>query len=372
VRVLIVTPQLALGGAEQLAVMYAEGLQRRGHEVFLAYGGSEAAWFASRVHPAVQIRQLADLPVSLRSFATWRRELRSLGREVRPHVVFAQSITAAAVAAAALPRLPRIVMLHGIPDEKERLAAYVLRASRARAIAVSDQTASGITRYRGAPDIAVVHSGVDIAALERDAEEGLALPPGSPRFLYVGRFSPEKATDVLVEAFARVVQTLPDARLTCAGEGPELGARMLQAATLGVKDRVDFVGPVPNVAQYIRASDLFVLASRWEGLPLVLLEALGLGVPAVATRVEGVPLVVREGDTGWLVAPGDVAELAERMVEAASDPSELRRRGRAGARLIREEFSSQRTLDQIDGFLRETVAPLPLRRRGCLGRREFS
>ena len=136
---------------------------------------------------------------------------------------------------------------------------------------------------------------------------------------------------------------------------------MLQAATLGVKDRVDFVGPVSNVAQYIRASDLFVLSSRWEGFPLVLLEALALGVPAVATRVEGVPLVVRDGETGWLVAPGNVAELAERMTEAASDPSELRRRGRAGAQLIREEFSSQRALDQIDAFLRETVAPLPLR-----------
>jgi glycosyltransferase involved in cell wall biosynthesis len=356
VRILIVSPSLGLGGAERLAVTYAESLQQRGSDVTLAYGHWPGGWFETRVTPAVEVRKLTDLPLSRRSFPTWRRSLRTLGLELNPDVVFAHSVTAVAVAAAALPRVPRVVLLHGIADESERLAAYVLRASRARALAVSDQTADGIRRYRGAPDIEVVRSGVDLAALEHAAGGELELQPAAPRFLFVGRFWREKATDVLIDAFAQVVQALPEAALVCAGNGPELEARKLQVATLGIDDRVHFVGPVPNVADYIRASDLFVLASRREGLPLVLLESLALGLPAVATRVDGVPLVVRDGDTGWLVPAGDASALAERMIEAASDPRELRRRGEAGARLIRENFSAEQAVERIDAVLRDAAA----------------
>jgi glycosyltransferase involved in cell wall biosynthesis len=356
VRILTVSPSLGLGGAERLAVTYAERLQERGNDVTIAYGHRPGGWFETRVAPSVEVRKLTDLVLSGRTFPTWRRTLRSLGLELNPDVVFAHSVTAVAVAAMALPRVPRVVMLHGIPDESERLAAYVLRASRARALAVSDQTADGIKRYRGAPDIEVVRSGVDLAALEGAAGRQLELEPAAPRFLFVGRFWHQKATDVLIDAFARVVEVLPEAGLVCAGEGPELEARKLQAASLGVDDRVHFVGPVPNVADYIRASDLFVLASRWEGLPLVLLESLALGLPAVATRVDGVPLVVRDGETGWLVAPGDASALAERMIDAVSDPGELTRRGEAGARLIREEFSAEEAIERVDAVLREAAA----------------
>src|SRR5687768_15795213 len=101
VRVLILSPQLWLGGAERLAVMYAEGLRRRDHEVILAYGSGRGHWFESRIESAVDVRHLTHRDLSPRSFGTWRRALRSLGREVQPDVIFAQSVTAAAVAAAA-------------------------------------------------------------------------------------------------------------------------------------------------------------------------------------------------------------------------------------------------------------------------------
>jgi glycosyltransferase involved in cell wall biosynthesis/peptidoglycan/xylan/chitin deacetylase (PgdA/CDA1 family) len=361
VRVLLLSPTLGLGGAERLAVLYAEGLKQRGHEVLMAFG-RRSRWDAHAFSPTVETRLLTEVQLTPKTMLPWVRALRTLVRDFKPDVLFTQSITVAAVAGIAAPRIPHVVMLHGIPDDQERLAAVVLRTSRAHAVAVSDQTAHGITRHRGAPPVETLRSGIDITALERNAEVPIdpPLPDGSPRYIYIGRFVHQKATEILVAAFAQVVAQYPQAQLVCAGIGPELDERKQQAADLGVAERIVFLGAVGNVAPYIRASDAFVLSSRWEGLPVVLLETLALGTPAIATAVDGSPLVVRDGDTGWLAPPEDVDAFAAQMLEAAADPAERKRRGANGRALIAREYDAERVLDRIDAMLREAVAPLPL------------
>ena len=360
-RVLLLSPTLGLGGAERLAVLYAEGLKQRGHEVLMAFG-RRSRWDAHAFSPTVETRLLTEVQLTPKTMLPWVRALRTLVRDFKPDVLFTQSITVAAVAGLAAPRIPHVVMLHGIPDDQERLAAVVLRSTRAHAVAVSDQTAHGITRHRGAPPVETLRSGIDITALERNAEVPIdpPLPDGSPRYIYIGRFVPQKATEILVAAFAQVVAQHPQAQLVCAGIGPELDERKQQAADLGVAERIVFLGAVGNVAPYIRASDAFVLSSRWEGLPVVLLETLALGTPAIATAVDGSPLVVRDGDTGWLAPPEDVDAFAARMLEAAADPAERARRGANGRALIARDYDAERVLDRIDAMLREAVGPLPL------------
>ena len=360
-RVLLLSPTLGLGGAERLAVLYAEGLKQRGHEVLMAFG-RRSRWDAHAFSPTVETRLLTEVQLTPKTMLPWVRALRLLIQDFKPDVLFTQSITVAAVAGIAAPRIPHVVMLHGIPDDQERLAAFVLRSSRAHAVAVSDQTANGITRHRGAPPVETLRSGIDIAALERNAEVPIdpPLPEGSPRFIYIGRFVHQKATEILIAAFAQVVAQHPGAQLVCAGIGPELDERKQQAADLGIAERIVFLGAVGNVAPYIRASDAFVLSSRWEGLPVVLLETLALGTPAIATAVDGSPLVVRDGETGWLAPPEDVDAFAARMLEAAADPAECKRRGENGRALIARDYDAERVLDRIDAMLRESVAPLPL------------
>ena len=233
-RVLLLSPTLGLGGAERLAVLYAEGLKQRGHEVLMAFG-RRSRWDAHAFSPTVETRLLTEVQLTPKTMLPWVRALRLLIQDFKPDVLFTQSITVAAVAGIAAPRIPHVVMLHGIPDDQERLAAFVLRSSRAHAVAVSDQTANGITRHRGAPPVETLRSGIDIAALERNAEVPIdpPLPEGSPRFIYIGRFVHQKATEILIAAFAQVVAQHPGAQLVCAGIGPELDERKQQAADLG-------------------------------------------------------------------------------------------------------------------------------------------
>jgi glycosyltransferase involved in cell wall biosynthesis len=143
----------------------------------------------------------------------------------------------------------------------------------------------------------------------------LGLPAG-PLVAYAGRLAPEKGPDLLVDAWPRVLAEVPAARLVVLGDGPIAADVRRRAAELGVGDSVDFRGPVPDTAPWLRACDAFALPSRTEGMPVALLEAMACGLPVVATSAGGTPEFLEDGVTGRLVRPEDPAALAVGLVEA--------------------------------------------------------
>jgi glycosyltransferase involved in cell wall biosynthesis len=167
----------------------------------------------------------------------------------------------------------------------------------------------------------------------------------------VARHDRAKGVDVLIRAFPDVRAAIPDATLTLVGGGDELEPNRRLAAGLGLGDSISFVGVVANSAPYIRRADVIVLPSRREGLPIVALESLALGRPLVATAVGGTPSVVRDGQTGWLVPPEDPVALAGAMIEAGEDAREADARGDTGRAVVRESFTSAKTLDRIERLL---------------------
>jgi len=139
----------------------------------------------------------------------------------------------------------------------------------------------------------------------------------------VGRLDEQKGHAYLLEALARLGAVHPVAGVFV-GSGP-LEARLKRlAASLGLENRVRFVGEQPETASWLGAMDVFALPSLWEGLPNSLLEAMAAGLPIVATRVDGVPEAVEDGSTALLCAPGDSQALCDRMQELVLDP-DLRR-----------------------------------------------
>ncbi len=300
-RVLFLTPSLGPGGAERLVIAYAHGLARRGMTVGIAFG--DVASLQPLLRPRIQTFWLGDDALTPRTLHRWTPGIRDVVARFRPDVIYAHSVTAALAARLAARRLPLLVTVHGISPDDEAMAARLLRLSGARVTAVSLEAASGIGRHASAPPVEVIVPGVDTAALEEGAREPLEpLDPASPRFLCVARQHPAKGVDVLVRAFPRVLEQLPDARLLHIGAGSPDANREL-AASLGVADRVTFAGLRLNVAPYLCAADVVVLPSRREGLPVAVLEALTLARPVVATAVGGTPTVIRPGETGWLVPP---------------------------------------------------------------------
>ena len=136
-----------------------------------------------------------------------------------------------------------------------------------------------------------------------------------------------------------------------AGGGPELErVRSLAAA---VPDVVRVLGERPDASDLIRAADVVCLASAFEGLPMAVLEAMACGRPVVATAVGGVPDAVVDGQTGWLVPPGDEDALVDALVAAASAPAERRARGEAARQRYAERYSLERMVDAYAELLVE-------------------
>ena len=152
-----------------------------------------------------------------------------------------------------------------------------------------------------------------------------------PYVLGVGRLAAQKGFDLLLPAFASAGT---DAELVLAGDGPDRDALVAEASRLGVADRVTLLGGVDRatVAALLCGAAVVAMPSRFEGHPLVALEAMQAGAPLVATDIPGMPASLRHGETGWLVPPDDIAALADALRTLLADPARARGLGAAAAR----------------------------------------
>ena len=172
-----------------------------------------------------------------------------------------------------------------------------------------------------------------------DVRSELGLPPACPLIVAAGRLSPEKGHVVLVDAMRAVVDRMTDARLVIYGDGPEREALVEQIAECELTDHVVLAGFRRGVVEALAGADLVVNPSLTEGLPNVVLEALSVRTPVVATDVGGVGELVIDGATGFLVSAGDVDALSAAIVDALSDASKARALAAAGHRHVLESYT---------------------------------
>jgi len=244
----------------------------------------------------------------------------------------------------------------GAPHWKLRLLARLegRNARRADRVVVPSHYSANhaIRRYRLREEkVAVVPEAVDPEPWERLRAEPPPRSSGAPTILTVGRQYPRKNTRTLITAFSRVTGQIPDARLRVVGGGPELPNLRRQALEAGLEDRVELLGPLPEMEdvrrEYFRA-DCFCLPTLQEGFGIVFLEAMSAGLPVVAGRSSSVPEVVADGTTGLLVDPRDPVAIADALIALLTDRSLARRMGEAGIERA-AEFTPERT---AEGFLR--------------------
>ena len=207
--------------------------------------------------------------------------------------------------------------------------------------------------------VALVYHGLDFARFpdpapaDGPARDG-SRPAAAVRLVSVGRAVEKKGYDDLLAALAMLPAAL-HWRFTHIGGGPGLAGLKRQAAALGLADRIDWLGALPQdrVIGALQASDLFVLASRIarsgdrDGLPNVLMEAQAVGVACLATRVSAIPELVEDGETGALVAPDDPPALAAALTRLIGDPDGRRRLAVAGAARVRARFSFDAGIDAL-------------------------
>jgi len=199
--------------------------------------------------------------------------------------------------------------------------------------------------------LVVIENGVDTSHFRprktrREAQDALGIRIGAPTFGTVTRLRPQKGCDVLLRAVARVFEEIPVCNCVFVGEGP-LDARLRRLARrLGVAERMLWRDHTEDPREIYEALDLFVMSSRYEGMPYAMLEAMSMGLPVVATRVCGCQDVVKEGVTGLLVAPDRPDELAQEILRLLRDPERAQRMGAAAREAVERELPRARFLDR--------------------------
>ena len=364
-----------VGGLERVLHGIAAGLSQRGHDIHVA-----AVLDEGKREPAF-LRQLGDAgvhvhPIRLprRAYMTERREVRRLCRKLAPDVVHTHSDRPDVLDAPVARRLgiPTVTTLHGSSKMGGKATVYEwiqLRTLRhfSGVIVVSEPLVREARQYGVAADrihlIPNAWSPRDLVLEKREAREALGIALRVPIIGWVGRLIPVKGPDVFVESLARLRSCWWHAVII--GDGPSRAATEALAQTLGIRDRITFLGALPNAAPYFSAFDVFVLSSRSEGTPITVFEAMAARVPIIATKVGGVPQVLADTDA-TLVDAADASALAT-QIDAALDP----RRGardvtsRAAARLT-AQYGVEPWLDaheDLYGRLAHAVpASLPIRR----------
>jgi glycosyltransferase involved in cell wall biosynthesis len=237
-------------------------------------------------------------------------------------------------------RTPVLVHLHSRVNEAVGVAPVPFSLVGADA-AVADAHAIAAQAVGLRPT--VVHLGVRYPpATVRARREGAPLVVGTS-----GRMAPVKGLRHLVEAFACLAGEGAHLRLEMAGDGPERQALERQVRAAGLADRVRLLGWMGDLAPALARWDLLAQPSLEEGFPTGVLEAMGAGVPVLASAVGGVPEMVEEGRTGWLVPPGDPDALAGRLRTLALDPHRLEAAGRAAAEAVRRRFTVERMAERM-------------------------
>lgn len=286
------------------------------------------------------------------------------------HNHFADISANVAMLAAELAGIPFSYTLHG-PAELYEPQRWVLdvKTARAKFVACISHFARSQAMYFSDPahwdKLKIIHCGIDPALYDRPAiDHG----DDKVRLVFVGRLTAIKGLRVLLEAFTAAHAQNPKLHLTLIGDGDDRAHLESLAAPLG--DAIHFAGfqSQEAVAQAMAGADMFVLPSFAEGVPVVLMEAMAAARPVITSLVAGIPELVEDGVSGYLVPPGDAATLAERIATLAADPDLQAQMGAAGRAKVRSEFNiateSARIGTLLCGDLGGDIRPAPLPAKG--------
>ena len=366
---LLITRGDILGGAQVHLLDLALSLGQRGHRVSVLVG-SEGLMTDLLAREGIPWRVIPSLVRPIRPL----RDLRALRgvmaclREDKPDLLSTHTAKAGMIGRLAAWRLglPVTFTAHGWQfapgiSPAQRLFVYATevilsRLGRRQAvICVSEYDRALARRYRAVPEgrLHRIWNGLpDVPPARQKAAsgEGEGGEPPVLRLIMPARFQAQKDHATLLRGLARLEEKFPGAipwELCLPGDGERLEACREMVRTLGLPaERIRFPGHCHDLAERLPRQDILLLISHWEGLPLVLIEAMRAGLPVVASRVGGIEEVVVDGETGFLIPHEGVDELAERLHQLGMDPALRQQMGRAGRARYAAHFQLPAMLDQ--------------------------
>jgi len=378
--VIHVITQFDRGGSAQNTFLTVLGHDRTRFRVGLAYGSAKGRTPQEEAlieNDAKELRSagiaLFEIPSLVREVKPFRDVYATLAlwrlfRRERPALVHTHTSKAGAVGrvAAWFARVPVVIHTpHGhvfygyygrMMSEAIRLVEQALARITCRIITLTERGAQEHVRYRiaGPEKFTAIPSGIvlsDFRSVRVDPgvkRKELGLPTEGPVIGTVGRLVPIKGHVWLLQAAPQVLAEFPGACFVFIGGGPLLEELKRLAEELGISRRVVFLGPRLDVPECLAALDVFALPSLNEGMGRVLIEAMAVGVPVVATRVGGIPDIVADRVTGLLVPPQDEKALASALLDLLRDPHRRRAYGEAARRSVDDRFDVTSMVKEIE------------------------
>lgn len=380
IRVLRIITRLNVGGPALHASILTRDLDRQRFETRLVSGregsseGSMADLGRIALDPVPHVVTALRREVSPVADARALAELTRIVRAYTPDVVHTHLAKAGALGRVAA-RLggARVVVhtYHGTVIEGyfgRTGSSLVTAAERILArvtdqiVALSETQRDNLVARRIAPHakIAVIPLGLDLDQFRNtpardEARSRLELPASARIVVLAARLVPIKDVTTFIRAVALLRARVPAILALIVGDGVERPALERLAASLDLESQVRFLGFRPDVPLLFAAADVVALTSRNEGTPVALIEAMAAGRPTVATAVGGVPAVVEDGVTGWLVRPGDPESVAAALQHVLEDASAAVRAGARATEAVRR-FSAARLVDDIERLYERLVA----------------
>lgn len=369
IRVLHIIPDLGIGGAERMVVHLMRYTDRATFNVSVIslFGEREndliTALREAHIDPVYLGKKLGpDLRMTSRLYAAVR--------DAQPDVIHTHRyvLPYALPAIVSQRRAAKLHTLHSIASREgtrmQRAIQHIAFRLGVAPVAIAQKVAESVREVYGIPPRACIENGIPVEEYVQSKTAGLlwrqerGFSDADFLVVYVGRLSPEKNTELLVQAFANGPARAGQAHLLIVGDGPSRSILQDAVDDLGVERRVHFLGHRSDVPSVLAAADVFALSSKWEGNPLAILEAMAASKAVIATAVGGVPELIRHRDTGLLVPPGNVGLYAKGLVELMRD---VRMRGEMGTRAAlyaQRHFSAATMARRYESLYRELLAEL--------------
>lgn len=261
-------------------------------------------------------------------------------------------------------RLPVITTLHGtditlVGNDRSYLPITRLSIEKSDGVTAVSEFLRELTcrEFEMDSPITVIPNFVNCDVFQRSHDDILRarFALSEERILvHISNFRPVKRVNHVIEIFDQVQRQVP-ARLLMVGDGPERSNAEWLAHNKGLENRTVFLGKQDSIAELLGVADLLLLPSDTESFGLVALEAMACQVPVIASRVGGLPEVVRDGRDGFLVTPGDVATMASRAIELLTDPGRHRTMGRNARDFAMEKFCSTKIIPLYEDYYRQVI-----------------
>ena len=357
-----------LGGEEQLAHLVRHAAARGHDNRFALLPGSR---FAEFVRGLGAVNHEVDLhrPISGGGYRAMRRLARSEPFDL-VHFGCGRSLLWGGIALRGVNGVAKVATRRiDYPISAAPWGAWRYRALVDHVIANCDAVRRRVLAAGVPPErVSLIHEGIDarefIGLPQRRAEarERLRLPSAALVVSCAAALRPRKGQRVLIDAFARLTARFADAVLVLAGSGDDVRALRALAVARGIEARVFFTGPLPSIRDLLAASDVFTMASWHEGLSNACLEAATAELPLVVSEVGGLPEIVVNGETGFVVPAGDIGSFADKIGALLADEALRRRAGAAGRARVERLFTAERmardTVDLFERLLDERRAAL--------------